>query len=156
MDHSFKGRPLFVEEIPIIGEVPMVFYIPDPLNPSKNDERNKLRTLIEKNGGILSEFHECFTTQLELLSDTLTPKHFFQGDVYQAKWVTDCVKEGKLLERDTYFSYHNDHDGAKRLGFGKKHVKFTITEAIKVFQIAVQKENKIKSKSAHFWLQVER
>lgn len=41
----------------------------------------------------MSEFHECFTTQLELVSDPLTPKYYFQGDVYQAKWIIDSVKE---------------------------------------------------------------
>ena len=35
-------------------------------------------------------------------------------------------------------------------------MRYTITEAIKVFSIALQKENRTKSKSASFWLEVER
>ena len=39
----------------------MVFYIPDTTDGGDFDEKRKLRILIEKNGGLLSEFHECFT-----------------------------------------------------------------------------------------------
>ena len=66
------------------------------------------------------------------------------------------MKEGTLLNRESYHSFNNQHEGCKRLGFGKQHVRYTITEAIKVFQIALQKENKTKSKSASFWIEVER
>lgn len=89
------------------------------MNSQKNEEKMKLRTLIEKYGGILSDFHECFTHQIELLTDAMTPKHFFQGEVYQAKWITESVREGELLDKELFFSFTNDHDGAKRLGFGK-------------------------------------
>lgn len=117
----------------------MVFFIPDADRRGDEDEKRKLRTIIEKYGGILSEFHECFTYQLEPISDPLTPKHYFQGDVYQSRWITDSVKEGVLLNKDWYFSFNNQHDNCKRLGFGKQHVRYTITEAIKIFSIALQK-----------------
>ena len=68
---------------------------------------------------MLSDFHECFTYQLEPISDPLTPKHYFQGDVYQARWIIDCVKEGELLSKDEYFSFNNQDKNCKRLGFGK-------------------------------------
>jgi len=105
---------------------------------------------------MLSDFHECFTYQIELITDGLTPKHFFHGDVFQAKWITESILNGRLLNKEDYFSFNNSADGCKRLGFGKQHVRYTITEAIKVFQIALQKENKMKAKSASFWLEVER
>ena len=41
-----------------------------------------MKRIIEKYGGILSEIHECFTYQLEPISDPLTPKHYFHGDIY--------------------------------------------------------------------------
>lgn len=143
-----------MDTIPIIGEVPMVFYIPDTAECGELDEKRKLKILIEKNGGLLSEFHECFTYQIEPITDTLTPKHYFGGDIYSARWIIDSVKEGHLQNREDYFSYANGDDKCKRLGFGKANVRYTITEAIKVFQIALQ--NKSKSKSAQFWMQVER
>ncbi len=59
-----------------------MFYIPDTSDKKEFDEKSKLRALIEKYGGMLSEFHECFTFQLEPISDPLTPKHYFYGDIY--------------------------------------------------------------------------
>lgn len=60
-DDPFGPRPIFVDSIPIIGEVPMVFFIPETGEAGDTDEKSRLRALIEKNGGLLSEFHECFT-----------------------------------------------------------------------------------------------
>lgn len=54
-----------------------------------------------------------------------------------------------------YFAYNNNQEPAcNRLVFGKSHVRYTITEALKVFSLALP--NKQKSKSANFWIQVER
>lgn len=87
--------------------------------------------------------------------DPLTPKYYFAGEVYSARWLIDSVKEGRLLPKESYLSFTNaDSTGCKRLGFGKNNVRYTITEAIKVFQIALR--NKQCSKSAQFWMQVER
>jgi hypothetical protein len=65
------------------------------------------------------------------------------------------VKAGELLNPADYFSFHNNHDKAKKITFGSKaNVKYTIREAVKVFEIALQ--NKSKSKSASFWMEIER
>ena len=50
---------LFVEEWPVIGKVPMLFFI-----PKECSERNELAQLIMAHGGQLSESHECFTYQI--------------------------------------------------------------------------------------------
>ena len=94
----------------------------------------------------MSEFHECFTFQLEPISDPLTQKHFFQGEVFQARWIIDSIKEGRLLDKMEYFAYNNQEKHCKRLGFCKPNPKYTITEALKVFGIAMP--NKTKSKGA--------
>ena len=39
----------------------MVFFIPENHDRSNKDEKRKIQTLIEKYGGMISEFHECFT-----------------------------------------------------------------------------------------------
>jgi len=99
----------------------LVFFIPEASNRDhENSERHKLKSLIEKYGGMLSEYHECFTYQIEPITETLTPKHYFPGDVFQAKWLVDSVKEGVLLNKEEYLSYNNQIDGCKRIGFGKK------------------------------------
>jgi hypothetical protein len=43
------------------------------------------------------------------------------------------VKEGQLLDKQEYFAYENKSEQCKRLGFGKHNVRYTITEAIKIF-----------------------
>jgi tRNA U34 2-thiouridine synthase MnmA/TrmU len=104
---------------------------------------------------MLSEFHECFTYQLEPINDPLTAPNYFYGDVFQARWITDSVRQGELLKPQDYFSFSNTHEKSKRISFGSKsNVKYTIREAVKVFEIALQ--NKSKSKSACFWMEIER
>ena len=56
-----RATPIFVEELALIGQVPMVFYLP------QSDEKSDLALLIQRNGGLVSEFHECFSFQIEPL-----------------------------------------------------------------------------------------
>jgi hypothetical protein len=53
-----RATEIFVEEIPIIGKVPMCFYLP------KSPELNDLSKLIQNHGGKITEMHECFTYQI--------------------------------------------------------------------------------------------
>jgi hypothetical protein len=53
-----RAQKIFVEEIPIIGEVPMCFYMPD------SPERKDLERMIVSHGGRITEWHECFTYQI--------------------------------------------------------------------------------------------
>jgi hypothetical protein len=46
---------IFTEEIPIIGKVPIIFFVPDC------SERNDLTKLITSHGGMVSALHESFT-----------------------------------------------------------------------------------------------
>ena len=71
-----RATPIFVEKLPIIGNTPMVFYLP----PSA--DRTDLRLLIEKHGGVISEFHECFTFQVAPITETVNRQLFFHGDVF--------------------------------------------------------------------------
>ena len=130
---SFPPKIIFVENIPIIGDVPMMFFIPDTGDRSNPSERNRLKMLIEKYGGQVTQFHECFTFQIEPLRETLTPNHYFAGEVYSSRWIIDSVKEGSLLPKEGYLSFENTHENCKKLNFGKQNVRYTIREAIKIF-----------------------
>jgi hypothetical protein len=55
----------------------LAFYIPDKNKGGEDEDKRALRRLIEKYGGILSEFHECFTYQLEPINDPLSQPYFF-------------------------------------------------------------------------------
>jgi hypothetical protein len=96
---QFNPKPIFIEKIPIIGEVPMVFYLPD----AKTDEGNRLKILIEKYGGITTDFHECFTYQIEPLKVKLHPRYYFHGEIYSARWIVDSVQQGVLLDKSLFF-----------------------------------------------------
>lgn len=66
----------------------MVFYLP----PSK--EKLDLKLLIEKHGGVTSDYHECFTYQIAPMSEDVHKMQYFWGDVFRAHWIVDSIKEG--------------------------------------------------------------
>jgi len=77
----------------------MVFYMP----PSK--DRNDIKIMIEKHGGIVSEFHECFTYQIAPITEDAQKVQYFWGDVFTGHWIVESVKEGRLLENDDYYAF---------------------------------------------------
>ena len=88
------------------------------------------------------------------MGNAVNPKCYFNGDIYSAKWLIDSVKESRLLPKDDYFSYKNEEKKSRKITFGKNNVKYTITEALKVFTIALR--NREKNKAASYWVEVER
>lgn len=46
---------IFTQHLPVIGKVPMVFYLP------ADDSKEYLQFMIERNGGRVVEMHECFS-----------------------------------------------------------------------------------------------
>ena len=49
----------------------------------------------------------------------------------------DSIKNEALLENDQYYAFHNNEPGSKRLDFTAGRIRYTITEGIKVFEIAL-------------------
>ena len=76
---------IFVEELPIIGKVPLVFYLP----PSQ--EKSDMKNIIEKYGGQVQDIHECFSYQICPLSVSLPKSNYFFGDVYSSSWILDSI-----------------------------------------------------------------
>ena len=127
-----RAQPIFVDKLPIIGSAPMVFYLP----PSK--DRNDMKVLIEKHGGLISEIHECFTYQIAPISEDVPKTQFFWGDVFQGHWIVESIKQGSLLENDQFYAFHNKEKGSKRITFKNRgDIRYTITEGIKIFEIAL-------------------
>jgi len=62
---------------------------------------------------------------------------FFAGEVYSAHWLIESVKDGELRDKDGYLSFVNSSENCMKLSFRKAKIGFTLTEAIKVFEIAV-------------------
>ena len=56
-----KAPEIFVADYPVLGKVPLIFYL--PLSPD-NPEREEMVSLIEKYGGRVTNVHECHTYQI--------------------------------------------------------------------------------------------
>ena len=89
----------------------MVFYLP----PSR--EKNDLKALIEKHGGLVTDMHECFTYQIAPLNEEVKKSNYFLGDVYYAHWIVDSAKNGELLDKDQYFAFSPNVAHMKRMTF---------------------------------------
>ena len=140
-------QAIFTEEWPVLNTTPMIFYLP----PSS--ERADLTAFIEKYGGRVSDMHECFTHQIAPLQQEIKKNNFFRGDVYRAHWLVDSVKAGRLLDKAEYLS-HTDTKSNKRLAFTHDKMNYTITEAIKIFEIGMA--NTGSASGSTFWQGVER
>lgn len=113
-----------------------------------------MKTIIERHGGLVSDYHECFTYQIAPLNIELTKNYYFWGEVYNAHWLVDSIREGTLQEKASYFEYFNKEKGIKRVELGVNKPKYTITEAIKIFEIALANRN--SARGASFWIKIER
>lgn len=73
--------------------------------------------MIERYGGVTTDFHECFSYQIAPLSLEKSGGLYFAGDVFSARWLIDSVKEGKLLSNDTYLDFNNKDPSCLKLDF---------------------------------------
>ena len=67
----------------------------------------------------------------------------------------DSVQAGRLIDdHESYFAFKNTEKGSKRVEFTGNKVKYTITEGIKIFELALA--NPESASGSSFWLQVQR
>ncbi len=81
---------LFTETIPIIGKVPILFYVPD-CTPSAS----KVRKQIETHGGIIIFIPECCCYQVypecpDSTSDVCL-EDYSKGLVFSSNWLVDSI-----------------------------------------------------------------
>ncbi|CDW88076.1 UNKNOWN [Stylonychia lemnae] len=146
---SADNKKIFVTSQPYIGQVSMLFYVPEC------EEKEILASLIEKHGGRCSNIHDCSTYQIRPINCEVSHKEYFQGEIYSAIWLTESIKSGQLEDETTHlFAVNSENElKIKRLELHKSQ-NYTITEAIKIYEIASSKENKHRSQSAAFWKEV--
>ncbi|CAI2365969.1 unnamed protein product [Moneuplotes crassus] len=151
-EHNHTGHQpsytrIFARKFPIIGWVPIGFYIPDCT--SKYD----LRRLIEKHGGIVVKY-EAFCYQIKPQKECNDLKKFYTGNIYSSKWIKACIKRGKFIEdNESYCLGFNRNPALKTIT--KKRTAYTIIEVLKMFDMA----NKVidySSRSVKFWDEVEK
>ena len=111
-DYENGENRIFSKNFPVLGWVPIGFFIPDC--PSKYE----LRKLIEKHGGIVIKKYEAFTYQIKPEKECNDSRKFFTGNIYSSKWIKSCIKR-------MYFIENND---AYWLGFNRNSEIKTITK----------------------------
>ena len=55
--------------------------------------------------------------------------------MYSARWLIDCIKQNQVVDAEPYLQYENYGESICRIEFGKQHIPFTITEAIKIAEL---------------------
>jgi len=125
-----KNNQIFVRTLPVIGEVPMLFYVP----PSK--EADKLREQIEKYGGKVVDLYEAYVYQIKVAkSKRAGGKTFFRGYVYSSEWIQDSIKKGRLIEdiEDYLCGFHKKSDLCTIPKGTRK--QYTITEILRLWEL---------------------
>lgn len=116
-----------------------------------------MKVLIERHGGLVSDFHECFTYQIAPISEDVDKQLYFWGDVFQGHWIVESIKAERLVDQDPHFAFHNKEKGSKRVAFPNTKIRFTMTEAIKVFEIALANQrSEVSARGSAFWLEIQR
>ena len=86
--NGVEDSTIFSEEIPIYGQVALLFYIPDTIK-----DRETIIELIRQNGGNIVKFHECFTYQLGP-KENLENHSYYKGPIYSIQWIVESVEKG--------------------------------------------------------------
>lgn len=137
-----------------IGEVPMMFYIPD------EKAREKLRPQIEGDGGIIVEHYEAYVYQIKptrgLRSGAIkNSQQFYKGYVYNSQWIVDCIKRNKLMDEEKYLCGLNQESNLKVITGHKKRA-YTVTEVLRIFDLVEEYGgNAKKVPPMKFWHEIE-
>jgi len=134
----------------------MMFYVPEC-----GPEYDELKKIIEDNGGVVVEQHECYTFQIKPeYAKKLKQRDFYLGNIYLSSWITDKIQENlktpeKLCgfemntKKDDHYLNNNQSPNCKKLNISKKK-KFTVIEGIKLFCIINSNATQNLNKS-NFW-----
>ncbi|CDW75573.1 UNKNOWN [Stylonychia lemnae] len=154
--HIFSERiPVFLENLPYYGLMPMVFFMP---NISDDDKK-----FIELNGGLMSLIVECFTFQIG--REPIKESIYHAGPIYDINWLRNSERAGKLINPEPYLlkiidyqcpdEHYQHHSNGQQSNQGSKkqqgqRTRFTIRELIKIFEVTHQNPCK-KNKNQVYW-----
>jgi hypothetical protein len=124
-----KDTKIFVQALPILGEVPMLFYIPSC------KESDNLKLQIEKYGGKVVDQYEAYVYQIKSKQQKRKgPKTFHRGYVYDEKWIRDSIKKGYLIDDiDEYFCGFQKKSDLFTIPKGTRRL-YTITEVLRLWE----------------------
>lgn len=143
------NHQIFVRSLPIIGEVPMLFYTP----PCK--QADQLREDIEYYGGKVVDTYEAYVYQIKIpKGGRKTSKTFHRGYVYSSEWIYDSIENGKLIEEidDYLVGFHKKSD-LYTIPKGTRK-QYTITEVLRIWE-CVESERMKNSPPMSFFQKIE-
>jgi hypothetical protein len=137
-----------------------VFFIPEC---GKAFEHSK--GLIEENGGMMVDQHECYTFQIKPQDALLKVRDFYWGKIYQDSWIVHGIEEAKentgviggnkmIQCMDDHFLVENEKLNCRKLNISKKK-NFTIMEGIKLFGLIGSNHCENLNKNS-FWQNIEK
>lgn len=124
---------ILTQKFPVVGRVPISFYIPE----SKRKEQCKL--IIEAHGGVVLDTFEPYMYQLRLENESKGPKHYFSGNIYHFRMVTEAIKLGYMMPNVESFLAGFNKKGRELTGVNKK--PYTFLEMAKLYDIVYQQYN---------------
>eukprot|EP00347_Sterkiella_histriomuscorum_P011097 403373765 len=138
---------IFSQHFPIIGKVPMCFFIPPCI------QFEELKDLIVKNGGKVLDTSESFSYQIKPDGSKTSFDNFYKGPIYSGRWIIQSVQEKKVLNRDDFFICMNVSPRALSLNLSKKK-KYTISEGMKLYEALTNQKN-TQNLPKSFWIKAE-
>lgn len=147
MEDCSPNKLIFTKTFPIIGEVPISFFIPE------SKSKAKLQKLIEEYGGIVINAYEPFTYQVKIEKECRLSKHFYEGDIYTSKLIHKSIERGKMISSLSSFKLGFNQHGIPHNNISRK--PYTFLEAAKIFEIISKCKDTDKLMLIQFWKKVE-
>jgi hypothetical protein len=141
------NKSLFTQSFPIIGEVPIAFFIPEC------ESKAKVKKLIEEHGGILINAYEPYMYQIKIDKENKKSDKFYMGDIYSSKMIYKSIERGKMITSLSSFKLGFNEHGIPHDRI--KHSGYTFTEAAKILDIAEKGKNSGNPLLLQFWEKVE-
>lgn len=138
---------VFTQSFPIVGEVPIAFYIPD------SKSKPKLQKLIEDHGGIVINSFEPYMYQIKIERECKMSKHFYIGDIYTEKMIYQSIKRGKMVSDVSTFKLGINKHGMPHKKISRE--RYTFIEAVKIFEIMEDSKDTGQLMLLQFWQKVE-
>ena len=136
--NDFEETMIFMEDLPVIGAVPIMFFLPEcKMKQTYSD-------IIERYGGLVVEFIEWCVYQIypEEETEYIEESRFFKGYVYSSKWLNDCIENKGTISPQTYIKHEITQSG-QDINFSR--TKFSIREVIKLFKAKSTHQERIKN-----------
>lgn len=99
------------------------------------DHYQKLKDLIEDNGGLVCDVYEAYSFQIKPDKYCKEPSFFYTGKVYSDKWIYDSIQKGEFIwPNNKYLLGFNKN--LKKKSLPKSRCNYTITEILQIMDFA--------------------